>query len=157
MALKERINELFNERPELKNNHLALAIGCSRSTITDWRKGHVATISGDMAFKVGEFFGVSPKWVQTGIGKKDLPSNDSSYTLRGAIEAKRGIIMSPTTIQHFTGIKNIEIVIAIWNLWTIADSKDKKQRINETISLLETFRDSNNGNISHEKQPELTE
>jgi hypothetical protein len=153
MSLQQRINELFSERPELKNNHLATAINCSRSTITDWRKGKVTTISGDLAFKVGDFFEVNPKWVQTGLGKKGITPMENNGKIPPPLSSKGVLAVTPTTIQHFTGIKNLELIVAIYNLWTIRECRDPRQRINDTIALLEGYRDTN-GNGEQNRQHE---
>lgn len=78
MSLQERINELFAENPKKRPAHLAKALNCSRSCVSNWINGKVQEISIDNAFGVGRFFGVSPEWVATGKGRKKIP--EKSFT-----------------------------------------------------------------------------
>ncbi len=70
MALHNRINELFTDKPSAKNIELAKFCKVSRATVTDWRNGNTKTINGDNAFSVARFFGANPEWVQNGKGEK---------------------------------------------------------------------------------------
>jgi SOS-response transcriptional repressor LexA len=70
MALHNRINELFTDKPSAKNIELSKFCKVSRATVTDWRNGNTKTINGDNAFSVARFFGANPEWVQNGKGEK---------------------------------------------------------------------------------------
>lgn len=75
MSLQERINELFEGKPDAKNAHLAKFCGIARATVTDWRNGKTKTIEGSSAYKVAAYFGnIEPQWVQNGTGKKYKPA-----------------------------------------------------------------------------------
>lgn len=142
MALKDRINELFEANPEKKNNHLALYIGCSRSTVTDWRNGKTSAISGAFAYKVGEFFNVRPKWVQTGLGKKELQSDGVRDIVRVSIPLEAESHMSPKLIRTMSGIDDPDLIVAIYNLISIKRSSNPDEVIRQTIELLENHLES---------------
>lgn len=89
MSLTDRINQLFDEQKDKKNADLARFVGCSRATVTDWRNGKTKKIDGDNAYKVAEFFNVSPEWLQTGKGQKTKQklyvNTESGPTILGKI------------------------------------------------------------------------
>jgi hypothetical protein len=139
MSLRNRINELFDAYPSRRNTDLAKYVGCSRSTVTDWRIGKTKEISGPFSHKVAEFFGVSAKWVQTGLGKKDLQPNDVRVIVQppnnqNTLDVKP--IMTPTLIRSLSGLDDPDLNFVIYALITIKKYEDRHQTIQQAIDVL---------------------
>lgn len=69
MNLQTRINALLGEKGA-KPAHLAVAVGATRATVSDWTGGKTKSISPEYLFKVADYFEVQEEWLANGTGVK---------------------------------------------------------------------------------------
>jgi transcriptional regulator with XRE-family HTH domain len=100
-ALSERLDYGMRLRAERTGETVsaadcARAAGCTPAAVSLWRKNENA-ISSTYARRLGEFLGVDPVWLETGIGYPEREKN-----IRASLEAERATADQLTTlIRHF--------------------------------------------------------
>lgn len=71
MSLQHRLQELFDDHPDVKPAHLAAAIGKHRQSVADWLSGKAKTIQdANTANAVADFFQSNYNWLVRGMGEK---------------------------------------------------------------------------------------
>lgn len=69
MALSDRLQLVFREKPHLSQAGLARACGISRASVNAWARGPTDSIDGKYLTTAAAYLGVSPHWLSTGRGE----------------------------------------------------------------------------------------
>jgi len=76
-TLKERLLEAMQDS-SLTKTDLWKACGLSSGAITHWFNGSTHTLKGENLLKASKALGVNPNWLATGLGKKEIISNNNN-------------------------------------------------------------------------------
>lgn len=91
-TLKERLLEAMQDA-NLNKTDLWKGCGLSSGAITHWFNGETHTLKGENLLKASKILGVNPNWLATGLGKKEILSNNNSahsddFTIRDYIDVR---------------------------------------------------------------------
>lgn len=72
-TLSDRLHFLAGRmQPRPKQREIADACGVTQVTVSQWFSGDIKTLSGHALLPLAKFFRVYPKWLNEGIGPRDL-------------------------------------------------------------------------------------
>jgi len=143
-TLKERLLEAMQDA-NLNKTDLWKGCGLSSGAITHWFNGETHTLKGENLLKASKILSVNPNWLATGLGKKEIQSNNNNaqssddFTIREYIDVRgamgTGILLRDQPGQ-ITGFK----VNAEWINKNVPANSGK-----ENLAVVTGFGDSMRG------------
>ena len=84
-------------RPKMTQTQLAEAVGVSQASVAAWESGETKNLSGPNLLKAGEVLGVSPEWLDCGVGPG--PGEAQRAVLQRQPNLEKDVVELALTIQ----------------------------------------------------------
>lgn len=131
MNFSERLKELREENT-LNMSEAAELIGVAPSTYYNWESGHYPRT--DAIRKIAEAFGVTARWLETGIGEKTPEAQQKkAEEAKARIKDEKVTVVNRETEER---LRDIETVIKYIRQMDVP--KERKRHIHRTLSQYRT-------------------